>query len=128
MLRSGAHDLEVSLARRRAAVDRLPREERFCRVCDSGEVEDLGHFLLDCAPLRGVREVVLAAVSTMATKDPRLLPLRSLSRVELIGLLLGKLPQAVDTAPKELTARLDRLLMRGVSSLFRYRLSRLSSV
>jgi len=45
-LRVGTNDLEIE--RGRWCVPRVPREERVCRMCDTGGLEDERHFLLDC--------------------------------------------------------------------------------
>ena len=45
-LRVGTNDLEIE--RGRWCAPRVPREERVCRMCDTGCMEDERHFLLDC--------------------------------------------------------------------------------
>ena len=55
-LRTGSHCLRVETERHRWA--RLPREQRVCRVCQSGEVEDEAHMVLRCShpQLVGLRQ------------------------------------------------------------------------
>ena len=44
-LRLGVLDLEIEVGRRGVGV---PREERFCKLCNCGQVEDEAHFLFTC--------------------------------------------------------------------------------
>ena len=43
-LRLGTLDLEIEKSRRL----NIPRSERVCKICNSGEVEDVVHFILKC--------------------------------------------------------------------------------
>ena len=54
-LRLGTFDLEVEKGRRQ----NIPREERFCKLCDTGEIEDITHFVLYCPKLSVPRETLL---------------------------------------------------------------------
>ena len=49
-------DLEEWSGRRRG----IAREERVCKECESGEVEDVEHWLLRCAAWKTLREPLLA--------------------------------------------------------------------
>ena len=50
-LRLGTLDLEIEKSRK----FNIPRAERICKLCDSGEVEDVAHFILNCPTLSGPR-------------------------------------------------------------------------
>ena len=50
-LSGGIADLQVEVGRWRG----LKREERKCAECDSGEVEDVKHFLMTCEAWNGER-------------------------------------------------------------------------
>ena len=43
-LRCSDHKLEIEKGRH----NKVPKEERLCRVCDSGEIETEEHFLIKC--------------------------------------------------------------------------------
>ena len=125
-LRSGAHDLEVSADRRRLRGDRRPRDERACRVCASGDAEDLAHFLLDCGPLEPKRSVLLGVVDEARRGSPGLLPV-AMSRDELLLLALGKLPVPAPPALLAAARDLDLRLMSAVRSMFSLRRRLLAS-
>ncbi len=55
-LRCSAHALEIEVGRHRQNV---PREERLCRLCSMGAVEDEYHFSLVCPALRHLRVKIL---------------------------------------------------------------------
>ena len=55
MLRSGSNDLRVE----RGRYEGLAFEERICRFCDSGEVENEEHFLCSCSAWSGLRNETL---------------------------------------------------------------------
>ena len=40
----------------------MKREERVCKECDSGEVEDVCHWLLQCSAWNSLRQPLLEAV------------------------------------------------------------------
>ena len=52
-LRVGWAHLEVQLGRQRRP--KVPRQQRLCRVCGAGEVEDLRHFVFECDAYTGIR-------------------------------------------------------------------------
>ena len=66
-LRLGGHDLQIRLGRMKKPNLRVPRGERFCRLCSTdgglfcaqragaGSVEDVSHFLLDCPAYGHIR-------------------------------------------------------------------------
>ena len=49
----GCHKLDIQAMRMQKI--KLPREQRTCRVCNSGEVEDIMHFILDCGHYAHIR-------------------------------------------------------------------------
>ena len=63
-LRLGVLDLEIEIKRRNA----IPREERFCKLCASQEVEDEIHFILNCPSLGQCREPF---IQNIAALNPR---------------------------------------------------------
>ena len=63
MLRGGTAELQVEVGRWRG----LKREERKCTECDSGEVEDVKHFLLRCKALRREREELMEKMKKVVT-------------------------------------------------------------
>jgi hypothetical protein len=65
-LRGAGSELEVQ----RGKLERLERQERVCRVCGSGAVEDEAHFLLDCTALRGARDCMWRAIETAMSTAP----------------------------------------------------------
>ena len=54
-LRGGTAELQVEVGRWRG----LRREERKCAECDSGEVEDVKHFLMRCKAWNREREKLM---------------------------------------------------------------------
>ena len=46
----------------------LAREERVCRECERGEVEDVNHWLLSCPALAAEREDLLADIADVSTE------------------------------------------------------------
>ena len=51
-LRLGTLDLEIEKGRRQ----NIPRAERVCKLCNTGEIEDVVHFILKCPRLSEVRK------------------------------------------------------------------------
>jgi len=51
-IRGGSNRLRIETGRWSA----IPKEERFCEICASGEVEDETHFMLFCPAYRDLRE------------------------------------------------------------------------
>ena len=45
----------------------LKREERKCTECDSGEVEDVKHFLMRCKAWNGEREELMEKMKKLVT-------------------------------------------------------------
>ena len=45
----------------------MKREERKCTECESGEVEDVKHFLMRCKALNGEREELMEKMKTVVT-------------------------------------------------------------
>ena len=59
-LRLGTLDLEIEKSRHH----NVPRDERLCKLCNSGEVEDVIHFILNCEKLSYARENINKISST----------------------------------------------------------------
>ena len=53
-LRISAHKLEIEGGR----YLNIPKHERICTACNSGEVEDEEHFLLNCSLYKPLRQVL----------------------------------------------------------------------
>ena len=62
-LRWGAAELQVEMGRWRG----LKREERKCTECDSGEVEDVKHFLMRCNAWNREREELMEKMKKVVT-------------------------------------------------------------
>ena len=88
---------------------RLPRDQRFCRVCSSGAVEDVAHFLLDCPALAAARRAMNGRLDAL---DPP----PKMSWGDWMHLLLGA-PVRVDGTPMEVSRELDTAAMREVLKL-----------
>ena len=58
--RTSCHSLEIETGRYHKPP--IPCEQRVCRICKSGEVEDEHHFVLDCQPLDHLRHNLLKTV------------------------------------------------------------------
>ena len=102
--------------------EKLPREQRLCRVCSSGCAEDVAHFLLDCAPLQPQRAPLLRLFAEARRDHPSLFPAEVLPREEMVLISLGKRP-AVDAALalSKPAHELDTSLMRAVHHMFALR-------
>jgi hypothetical protein len=135
-LRSGAHDLEVSAARRRSPSALVPRAERFCRVCNSGAAEDVEHFLLDCQPLQHGRDAWRRRiVAARRSLSPGLIPEAPLPRGSLVAICLGKWPAPPESEPssdeqsvlqpsldeQSLLRSVDSAIMQDILAMFRSR-------
>ena len=57
-LRGGTAAFQIGMGRWRG----MKREERVCKECGSGEVEDVHHFLLQCSALDHLRQPLLEAM------------------------------------------------------------------
>lgn len=111
-LRGGVHALEVSAARLEGA-SRAPREERLCRVCNSGEVEDVAHFLLDCPALAVPRNAMMSRLVKL--DHPPIL-----AWGDWMHVMLGASVR-VDGTPLEVSRELDTVAMREVLKMARAR-------
>ena len=58
-IRLGTFDLEIEKSRKY----NIPRAERICQLCDSGEVEDIAHFILKCPKLTKHRQHFINTLS-----------------------------------------------------------------
>ena len=63
MLRGGTAPLMIESGRWRG----LPREERMCRECQSGKVEDVSHWLLECDAWCTERQPLLRCMKDFIT-------------------------------------------------------------
>ena len=61
MLRGGTAPLMIESGRWRG----LPREERRCRECQSGKIEDVSHWLLECDAWGTERQTLLQCMRQM---------------------------------------------------------------
>ena len=61
-LRLGTTDLEIEIGRR----FRIPRDARFCKICDSQAVEDEQHFLFECPTLAETRKPFIEKISKIS--------------------------------------------------------------
>ena len=52
-IRCSSHRLEIE----RGRYTKTQREDRICKICDSGEVEDENHFLIQCPAYKYLREM-----------------------------------------------------------------------
>ena len=64
MLRGGTNDLRIETGR----YEKLEETERICIFCESGEVEDVRHFLCRCEAWKDEREVVLRKVRKLGVR------------------------------------------------------------
>ena len=69
-LRLGTLDLEVEKSRQQ----NIPRAERFCKLCCSGEVEDVAHFILNCNNLVDTRKPFIDKLSIVNKSFCRFTP------------------------------------------------------
>ena len=60
-LRTSSHSLEIEVGRYHRP--KIPREERKCNLCKSGEVENEMHFLLHCEYFKEIRKPLLHALA-----------------------------------------------------------------
>ena len=54
-LRLGTFDLEIEKGRYTG----IPRDHRFCKICDTKEIENESHFILSCPTLEAIRKPFL---------------------------------------------------------------------
>ena len=64
-LRGGTAAFQIEMGRWHG----LKREERVCKVCDSGEVEDVCHWLLQCSAWNSLRQPLLEAMDDVGEDD-----------------------------------------------------------
>ena len=69
-LRLGTLDLEIEINRKH----KIPREERFCKLCETGEVENEVHFILNCPILSQCREPFLNMLTLKNKHFPQFSP------------------------------------------------------
>jgi len=68
-MRSGTHCLRIETGR----WEKEPLEERICKVCVCGPIEDELHVLLDCYPYEALRQQMFQAILVKTEYDPRLM-------------------------------------------------------
>ena len=78
-MRSGTFRLQVEIGRARG----VPRDERLCKRCDSGCVEDEVHFMLNCNGLNDLRETLYSKVTNIVPD------FMSKSNIDKLNLLLS---------------------------------------
>ena len=81
MYRLSDHNLEIEKGRHKK--EWKPREDRLCRNCDSGEVEDEFHFLLSCPIYTTLRQDFLSKIDRTTYEDK-------------ICLCLGEVPELIE--------------------------------
>ena len=86
-LRSGVNDLRVDTSRRQRPY--LPREQRVCEVCSSGEVEDEPHFLLTCMTYTNLRKDLFRTVLSEGKTDLSFPCASAEDRFRKLSMLLG---------------------------------------
>jgi len=64
-LRGGTAAFQIEMGRWHG----LKREERVCKECDSGEVEDVCHWLLQCSAWNSLRQPLLEAMDNEGEED-----------------------------------------------------------
>lgn len=88
-LRGGTNALRVSQGRQ--SRPKLERHERVCLVCNSGQVEDEAHFVMDCAELAKARAAMWKRIMGAVRKEPEAArALRLMNRAELFDFILGQ--------------------------------------
>ena len=60
-LRAGCLPLVVKMGRYTG----VPYRQRVCRLCDSGEVEDQAHFLINCHKVKCIRQKLFSHCLTL---------------------------------------------------------------
>lgn len=69
-LRLGTLDIEIENSRKH----KIPRAERLCKLCETGEVENEIHFILNCPALSPCREHFINLLSTHNVSFARMSP------------------------------------------------------
>ena len=60
-LRCSVHSLHIEVGRQ----DNIPTEDRVCYVCDSHDVEDEYHFIMNCSAYDNLRNLYLPHISNL---------------------------------------------------------------
>ena len=60
-LRMGAHHLQIE--RDRYSVNRIPPEQRSCKICECGDCEDEFHFVMVCSKYQTLRNDLFSKIS-----------------------------------------------------------------
>jgi hypothetical protein len=68
-MRSGTHCLRIETGR----WEKEPLEQRICKVCVCGPIEDELHVLLDCYPYEKIRQQMFQTILVKTEYDPRLM-------------------------------------------------------
>jgi hypothetical protein len=68
-MRSGTHCLRIETGR----WEKEPLEQRICKVCVCGPIEDELHVLLDCYPYEKIRQQMFQTILVKTAYDPRLM-------------------------------------------------------
>ena len=68
-MRSGTHSLRIETGR----WEKEPLEQRICKVCVCGSIEDELHVLLDCYPYAALRQGMCQTILVKTEYDPRLM-------------------------------------------------------
>jgi hypothetical protein len=88
-LRGGTNALRVSQGRQ--SRPKLERHERVCLVCNSGQVEDEAHFVMDCEVLSKARAAMWKRIMEAASGEPEVArSIRLMNRAETFDFILGK--------------------------------------
>ena len=90
----------------------IPRAERFCRVCNSGQVEDEYHFLIECVPLDVERQELWSRIDCHFPSG------RWLPAVDRVELLLGKRRSDLGL---HIYRTVDRIALCGVYAMYKLR-------
>jgi hypothetical protein len=67
-MRSGIHCLRIE-----TRWEKEPLEQRICKVCVCGPIEDELHVLLDCYPYEQLRQQMFQTILVKTEYDPRLM-------------------------------------------------------
>ena len=87
---------QAPIMERVGASAKLPREQRTCRICNSGQVEDAKHFVCDCPHYAAERKRCMDEMKQLVAKEDA-----------------PRLERAIDSC--DLALFLDDHLLRGVS-------------
>ena len=66
--RVSSHNLQIEIGR----YQNIPREERLCEICNSGEVENETHFLLFCKAYEHSREDLRSSLENASSNEIKL--------------------------------------------------------